>query len=129
MRSIPLYIFLLLAAPAGAAKPETLRVELTQRSFEITLTDKHLFLRSERLGNGYIARSACNEPLVKDYWNKGTLALKKYPVTKSTKTTPAALFRGKRHALISLRSPASLANLDREFQSLQLAENKKCKKR
>lgn len=121
-----LLIFALLSQ-VWAAKPETLRIELVQRSFELSLTDDYLFLRANG-GSSMIKRQRCNEAQVLDLWRTAKSELQRFPKIKNQKMRPAAVLDGKRHLLIELRSPASLKYIDHAFYSLQIKEHKLCKR-
>jgi hypothetical protein len=123
-----MFLIFALLTQVWAAKPETLRIELVQRTFELTLTDSHLFLRS-RNGNFAITRQRCNEAQVLGLWKNAKSELQRFPKIKNGKMRPAAVLDGKRHLLLELRSPASLKYIDHAFYSLQIEEHKLCKRR
>ena len=107
------------------AAPQSLQVETVSRSFTFTLADQHLFFRSNA-GSGSIKRTACSEPLIASFWSEANAEIKRFPKIKGGTLKPAAILNGQRHLLRSLRSPATIKNLDRQFHALQFQERTKC---
>ncbi len=119
-------MFFLLMNGAFAAPVRTLKVESLSRTYTLVLDDKNLLFRSGA-GNFFIKRTTCNEQMITAFWTEGSEEIKRFPKIKGGTLRPAATIDGQRHLLRSLRSPASINNLDKKFYSLQIQARLKCK--